>query len=299
MDVSIIIVTYNTQQMTAECIDSVYNKTSGIDFEVILVDNASSDGSKEFFEKDKRVKYIYCQENLGFGKANNKGAEIAQGKYLFLLNSDTLLENNAVKFFYDFMEKADSRIACCGCLLINEKHERIHSYGSFHTLTNSIIERCWPLDRCVSFFKPDGFLKYDDPKLDNSQESFEVPFATGAALFVRKEVSDRYGLFDPDYFMYSEDMDLQHRYFKFGFKSVIIRTPQIVHLFGKSSKKGSVKKMEMVIRSLFLYMKKQYSLMYFISFCILFKSLYSILFSLRRSYSIKEKASHIRFIMNL
>ena len=88
MDVSIIIVTYNTRQMTAECIDSVCQKTFGIDYEIILVDNASSDDSKAFFEKDERVKYIYSQENLGFGRANNLGAGVAQGKYLFLLNSD-------------------------------------------------------------------------------------------------------------------------------------------------------------------------------------------------------------------
>ncbi|SHK91951.1 glycosyltransferase family 2 protein [Fibrobacter sp. UWEL] len=299
MDVSIIIVTYNTRQMTAECIDSVFEKTSGIDFEVILVDNASADGSKEFFEKDQRIRYIYSPENLGFGRANNKGAEVAKGKYLFLLNSDTLLENNAVKEFYDYMEQADSQTACCGCLLVNKDHERIHSFGSFHTLTNAIVEKCWPLDRFKILLKLGKFPKYDNPKFETDQEAFEVPFATGAALVVRKEVSDKYGLFDPDFFMYSEDMDLQHRYFEHGFKSVIIRTPQIIHLFGMSSKKGSVKKIEMNFKSLFLYMKKHYSFGYYTLFSLLFKSLYSISFSVRRSYTLKEKFAHIRFVQKL
>lgn len=299
MDVSIIIVTYNTRQMTAECIDSIYQKTSGVDFEIILVDNASSDGSKEFFEKDERVKYIYSQENLGFGKANNKGAEVAQGKYLFLLNSDTLLENNAVKLFFDYMEKSEPCVACCGCLLVDKNHERIHSFGSFHTLTNSIVERCWPLDRFRLFLMLGKFPKYDNPKYETSQEAFDVPFATGAALFVKKEISDRLGLFDPDYFMYSEDMDLQHRYFESGYKSVIIRSPRIVHLFGQSSKSGSVKKLEMMIKSLFLYMKKHYSSGYFFAFSALFKTAYSASFLLRRSRSIKEKRSHIRFVQKL
>lgn len=299
MDVSIIIVTYNTRQMTLECIDSVFQKTFGVGFEVILVDNASNDGSKDVFEKDDRIKYIYSPENLGFGRANNLGAEMAQGKYLFLLNSDTLLENNAVKLFYDFMEKADCQIACCGCLLTNEMRERIHSFGSFHTLTNVIQEKCWVIEKFLRLLGLCRTPKYDDPKLENSMDFFEVPFVTGAALFIRKEVSNKYGLFDPDYFMYSEDMDLQCRYSKAGFKSVIIKTPQIVHLFGKSSKKGSVKKREMNIKGVFLYMKKHYSFVYFFSFSFLFKFFYCLSFSLSRSYSLEEKISHIRYIICL
>ena len=297
MDVSIIIVTYNTRQMTAECIDSICQQTSGIDYEIILVDNASCDDSKEFFEKDNRVRYIYSQENLGFGRANNLGAEIAQGKYLFLLNSDTLLENNAIKLFYDFLEKANHQIACCGCLLTNEKHERIHSFGSFHTLTNVLQEKCWIFEKLFRLFGLCKTPKYDNPKLESSLDFFEVPFVTGAALFIRKEVSDKYGLFDSDYFMYSEDMDLQYRYSKYGFKSVIIKTPQIIHLFGKSSKKGSVKKKEMNIKGVFLYMKKHYSSVYFFFFSVLFKLLYSFSFLLSRRYSIKEKVLHIKYIM--
>ncbi|GHT72706.1 hypothetical protein FACS189456_1970 [Bacteroidia bacterium] len=88
MDVSIIIVNYNTKQLTANCIDSVFHKTEGINFEVILVDNASTDGSKEHFRNDPRIQFIESDENLGFGRANNLGAKYAKGKYLFLLNSD-------------------------------------------------------------------------------------------------------------------------------------------------------------------------------------------------------------------
>lgn len=86
MDVSIIIVNYNTCRMTAECIDSVFEKTHGIDFEIILVDNASTDGSREHFAGDSRITYIYNDENLGFGRANNAGIERARGRYVFLLN---------------------------------------------------------------------------------------------------------------------------------------------------------------------------------------------------------------------
>ena len=114
MDVSVIIVNYNTKNLTSDCIQSVIDKTSGVDYEIILVDNASTDGSKEFFENDVRLKYIYSDKNGGFGYGNNQGMEIARGKYLFLLNSDTVLLNNAIREFFDYAESHDEkRIYCC------------------------------------------------------------------------------------------------------------------------------------------------------------------------------------------
>ena len=106
MDVSIIIITYNTLRMTSDCLESIFEKTQDIKYEVILVDNASTDGSKEFFEKDSRIRYIYLKDNIGFGKANNAGYLHAKGKYVFLLNSDTILINNAVKEFFAFAERS-------------------------------------------------------------------------------------------------------------------------------------------------------------------------------------------------
>ena len=83
MQVSIIIVNYNTKNLTVDCVDSIINKTIGIDYEIILVDNASSDGSQEFFANDARIKFIEASRNLGFGKANNLGVQQAKGDYIF------------------------------------------------------------------------------------------------------------------------------------------------------------------------------------------------------------------------
>ena len=95
MDVSVIIVNYNTRKLTGECIDSIFEKTSGITFEVIVVDNASQDDSIEIFRKDPRIIFIENTENQGFGKANNLGIKYATGRNILFLNSDTLLINNA------------------------------------------------------------------------------------------------------------------------------------------------------------------------------------------------------------
>lgn len=103
MDVSVIIVNYNTKQITLNCLESIFEHTKGIEFEVILVDNASSDGSVEAIEEYyPMVQVIKSEVNLGFGRANNLGVQMAKGEYLFLLNSDTLLLNNAISIFLYF-----------------------------------------------------------------------------------------------------------------------------------------------------------------------------------------------------
>ena len=118
MDVSVIIVNYNTIELTLNCINSIFTHTLGIDFEVIVVDNNSDDGSGEILRLDKRIVFIQNLANEGFGSANNTGYQYAKGKYLFLLNSDTILLNNAIKLFYDY---AEQHLSSCvyGTMLLN------------------------------------------------------------------------------------------------------------------------------------------------------------------------------------
>ena len=109
--VSIIIINYNTKLLTLDCLKSIYQHTKDIDFEVIVVDNASSDGSAEAIrESFPIVKVIEPNENLGFGRANNLGAKYAKGEYLFLLNSDTLLIENSIKKLYDFYIENEEKL---------------------------------------------------------------------------------------------------------------------------------------------------------------------------------------------
>ena len=231
MDVSVIIVNYNTKELTRNCIDSVFAQTSGVTFEVILVDNASTDGSVELFEKDKRIRFIESGGNLGFGKANNLGYQHAAGKYLFLLNSDTLLLNNAIKEFFLQMEQRDEPIACMGCLLVDAKCQSIHSYGNFMTLRNEMIRK--PLFYLHKYFSvKEGFD--DNPLRQIDDHCFEVEYVTGADLFMRKTVADQYGLFDPDFFMYYEECEMQYRYRKHGYFSAITDAPKVQHLVGGS-----------------------------------------------------------------
>ena len=229
MGISIIIVNYNTLDLTVDCIDSIITHTHDVEYEIIVVDNDSTDGSKEFLSKDKRIKYIQSGENLGFGRANNLGYEYSSGKYVFLLNSDTILLNNAIKEFYDRMETAPPQIACMGCLLTGKKGERIHSYGKFPTIGNEIVRRGIPFRKKMPWLST-GF---DYPNVDYLDEHcFTVEYVTGADLFIRRDVIEKYGLFDKDFFMYYEETEMQHRYKQHGYLSCIIDSPQIIHLEG-------------------------------------------------------------------
>lgn len=235
MDVSVIIVNYNTKELTKNCIDSVFARTSGVSFEVILVDNASTDGSVELFEKDDRIQFIESEKNLGFGKANNLGYQYSNGKYVFLLNSDTLLLNNAIKMFYDKMESIDGSIGCMGCLLEDADRQFTHSYADFPKVSNLIYSLVSPIFRFLGCKK----WELDNPKRrtdGNHQSFFQVDYITGADLFIRRHVIEECGLFDPDFFMYYEDSEMQHRYFKKGYKSYIYVAPKIMHLEGCSMK---------------------------------------------------------------
>ena len=230
MDVSVVIVNYNTCQMTSDCIDSVFEKTTGIEFEVILVDNASTDGSKSHFSSDNRIQYVYSYENMGFGRANNVGMMLSKGKYIFLLNSDTLLINNAIKDFFDYVENHDQN-AFYGCWLRNKRGDLMHSYGRIPTIKTELQGALLAYICHIPFLKNS---KYIDALNDNEniqEEDFkEVGYVTGADMFFHRSVVERAGWFDHNFFMYSEECDWQMRAHQLGISSYLISAPKIVHL---------------------------------------------------------------------
>lgn len=236
--------------MTKECIESVIEKTKGVEYEIILVDNASSDGSKEFFASDSRITYIYSNENLGFGRANNLGYQHSTGKYVFLLNSDTLLINNAIFEFLQYMETADEELGCLGCQLVNADLHPIHSAAAFPEMKQFA-------DRILNFtfyefYKQ--FKKEEKPILHDT----DVDYITGADLFIRRNVIEMCGMFDPAFFMYFEETEMQYRFAKAGYKRKIIVNPQIIHLVGASSKKKnhSLKGVTREMKSRYIYCQK-------------------------------------------
>lgn len=279
INVSIIIVNFNTKDITYNCIQSIIEQTKELSYEIILVDNASTDGSQVFFKKFNGIKFIQSKRNIGFGRANNLGFKVASGKYIFLLNSDTILLNNAVKCFYDAMELNDKSIACLGAkLLAEDGFSENNSYGDFPSIKSTFKSI---LNIYLPFTKNTDKIKLRD--------SFEVDYIIGADLFIRKKVIDQFGLFDPDFFMYFEESNMQLRYFNSGYKNLIISTPKIIHLEGVSdpSKGSSYASKRIYLNSMFLFFKKRYS--FFKYLFVRFLCFGYLPLILRKNFTLTEK----------
>ena len=238
MDLSIIIVNYNTLELTRACIESVRKHTSEIDYEIIVVDNASNDGSAEYFSTMDGVVFIESGDNIGFGRANNLGFDHSHGRYLLMLNSDTIVENDILTRMVRHFDLQPNDVASLGSLLVHADRQPSFSFGYY---------KDWREEFGLHVYKRN--TKY----INGEQESVE--YVSGANLFVRRSVAERYGLFDPDFFMYYEDMELGFRYKQNGFKNIIMNEYGIVHLEGASSK-NSYRKICIITKSYFTYLRK-------------------------------------------
>lgn len=285
MDVSIIIVNYNTKSLTFQCIDSVYEKTKGVSYEIIVVDNNSTDGSQKLLSQDMRIVFVETGENLGFGKANNLGVEKSKGKYIFFLNSDTILVNNAIKCLYDYsVHHKQLKLGAVGCLLENPDGDKVHSYGFFPSKHSLLTESIKAGLRLI-------FQKAQQPVgFSVDGEGQIVDYVTGADVFVERTVIDKYGGFDPDFFMYYEDTEMQYRWRSHGLVNMIITFPRIIHLEGCSTNNKkkilNERKLYMCMRSQQLYFKKTESSFGYYIYRLL--SLIYLLPVLRGKYNFKQ-----------
>ncbi|MCE7041278.1 glycosyltransferase family 2 protein [Dyadobacter sp. CY312] len=236
MDVSIIIVNYNTKALTLASIESVYKHTEDVTFEIILVDNASQEeiysDVANFFPL---VKIILNSENVGFGRANNLGILMAQGEFIFLLNSDAFLTSNALKHFKNFMkDPANNNVAICGGELHTGGKDNTVSYGNFPTLSDAFSS--------IGFYKlyKSYHAKHIASGVVNINPSIrEVDYICGANMFIRKSILNIVGYFDADFFLYFEETELSYRIRKNGYVSKIVPTVKIIHLSGASQNNKS------------------------------------------------------------
>jgi GT2 family glycosyltransferase len=202
MDVSIIIVNWNTKKLLHDCLASIYKFTRDIDFEVIVVDNGSSDKSSDMVKKDfPQVKLVINKDNLGFTKANNKGIKIAKGKYILLLNSDTYLVENSLKKLITIANQKE-KVGAIGPLLLNEDKSVQQSVGFFPHLPQVLWWMSFlddlPFGYLLKPYHVNHDLFYKKPE--------DVDWVTGAAILVPRKVIDKVGLLDEQIFMYGEEV---------------------------------------------------------------------------------------------
>ena len=234
MDLSVIIVNWNTKKLLEDCLRSVFKFTKDVSFEVVVVDNGSSDGSQGMVKKKfPQVKLIPNKDNLGFAKANNQGIKISKGKYIFLLNSDAYLIENSFKKLLDDARSLGEKLGAVGPLLLNEDRSIQQSVGFFPDLPQILWWMTFIDDLPGGIFLKPYHVDHDS----FYKNQHEVDWITGAAFLIPKKVIDKIGMLDEKIFMYGEDFEWCFRIKKSGFKVYFSPTAKIVHIGGGSVNK--------------------------------------------------------------
>ena len=263
MDISIVIVNYNSLNFIKKCIDSIreHSEKKGFEYEILVVDNNSNDGSVEYLkEQDRKNDNFYLitnESNPGFSRASNIGALKAKGKYLLFLNPDARLLSGSFTDLINFYDKKDKKgkIGIIGAKVLNSDGTLQLSPRSFPTLARQFYEsyflyRIFKKSRIFGSY----FLSWWD---HNSQR--EVGWLTGSFMFIRKDYFIQTGMFDEDYFMYSEDSDLCLKLYRKNFRNYYYPDFIIEHSdSGIASRDLAVRELE-IWKSRRLYFKKNYS----------------------------------------
>jgi GT2 family glycosyltransferase len=258
MDLSVVIVNWNTRALLSNCLDSLFRTVKNIGLEVIVVDNASSDGSAAMVrEKYPLVTVLENPVNRGFGAANNRAFGIMAGRYALLLNTDAEVRENAVHELFCFMENHPGAGMACGQLL-NADGSRQNSIAAFPSLLTLLVNK--PL---LEYLFPGRFPS----KRSDYTGPVEVDSGVGACLMVRKEAIDGAGMFDERYFFFFEETDWAYQFKRCGWKIFHVPSAFITHLQGKSIGKGIGSRIEFY-RSRYRFFRKWKSLPGYILICI-------------------------------
>ncbi|MDP3998020.1 MAG: glycosyltransferase family 2 protein [bacterium] len=224
MDLSIITVNFNTRDLLRNCLASIFNQ-KGIECDVWVVDNASGDGSVGMVENDfPKVKLIKNKQNLGFSKANNLALKKASGRFLFLLNSDTIFKDQTLAKIVDFLDK-NPKIGALGIKVLNPDGSPQPSVGKFYNLVGAFL-MLFGGERM-------GLLRSSPKKIR------EVDWVAGAALIIRREVLEKVGSLDENLFMYMEEVEWCFRIKKAGFRIFFYPEAEVVHYVRASGSKNA------------------------------------------------------------
>lgn len=235
IDVSIIIVNWNTADLLHSCLDSLRAGVGKLRAETIVVDNGSLDGSPEMVSRDfPAVHLLRNERNLGFATANNIGLRQGHGRYLLLLNSDTIVLPGAIEAMVQYSDE-HARVGALGPLLLNADHSLQSTMRDFPTLGHDAVgvlelER-WPLIGPSVRAHAKRTMAY----WDEHKHTCQVAWVTGACLLLRREALDDVGLLDEGYFFYAEEMDLCYRLHCRGWLVTFFPGASIIHLGGQSS----------------------------------------------------------------
>jgi GT2 family glycosyltransferase len=258
VDMSIVLVCWNNKAYLDPCLRSLYDSGLKSSFDVIVVDNGSTDGSQQMLaEKYPQVKLIQNAGNVGLGKASNQGIEATNGRHVLLLNNDTLVNGPALDVLVEYLD-AHPEVGATAGKLLNPDGSFQSGFAPFSTLLEEFLivthigDLLWP-----------GFPSHGD-----SGQIKETGWMSSACLLVRRAALDKIGLLDESYFIYGDEADLQYRLNKAGWKVVFLPNSSIIHFGGRSMDRW--KRRKMVYRGKMMFYKKNYGFLSTLLLRILF-----------------------------
>ncbi|MBZ0299055.1 MAG: glycosyltransferase family 2 protein [Anaerolineae bacterium] len=251
LDLSIIIVNWNTHQLLSDCLGSIQATAEDIQVEVIVIDNGSTDGSQAVIrEHYPAIRLIENTDNPGFAGANNQGMAQAQGRYFLLLNSDTLVKPGTLQQALQFMDHTPEA-GMCGVKLLNPDGTFQASYANFPTLKAEFLTATGLGPRLISPY-------YPSPRPQSSNQPHEVDWIAGAFMLLRREVYEALGGMDTSYWMYSEETDWCYHIKRAGYKIYYLPEAAIIHIGGASTRQRRPQMRVQLVTSKLRFFAKNY-----------------------------------------
>ena len=265
MDVSIVIVNWNTRNILRDCLTSIYEESGNIQFEIIVVDNASSDGSVEMIKSEfPQVILIKNCKNIGFAAANNQGMAKAKGRYILLLNSDTVILDKAIEktlSFADFHPEA----GIVGCRVLNPDKTLQPTCFMFPSILNMLLSTGY----LYKLFPRSKFFGRERMTWWDRDDVRKVEVVTGCFMLVRQEAIQQVGIMDEQFFMYGEETDWCYRFRQASWKNMFTPDAEIIHMGGQSTKIMAASMTVQLRKSILQFMKKHRGPLAYRTACLL------------------------------
>lgn len=250
--VSIVIVSFNVKELLTDCIESIFQSNPSTPYEIIIVDNASTQpGMDQISLLNPSLRWIQNSENVGFAAANNQAIQIALGEFIWLLNPDTIIYPNSLDALVEAM-RSNNKLGAAGSLLRSVKGDFQISCSPFPNLRREFV-RLFHLEGIIPISSYDmKDWKLTEPHLvDNIQ---------GASLLVRKSALDQIGELDENYFMYTEEVDLNFRLRKNNWLNVWVPASQILHYGGESTRQARMEMFLELYKTKIYFFRKHYGI---------------------------------------
>jgi GT2 family glycosyltransferase len=252
VDVSIIIVNWNTKGLLRDCLSSVCENAGEIDYEIIVIDNASTDGSAEMVKNDfRQVILIENSENRGFAAANNQGMAVAKGRYVLLLNSDTVVLDNSIANTVRFADE-NPQAAVTGCRVLNPDRTLQRTCFMFPSILNMLLSSTY----LYKLFPKNRFFGREQMSWWDRSDVRKVDVVTGCFMLVRREAIEQVGMMDERFFMYGEETDWCYRFWKKGWTVMFAPVGEIIHFGGQSTAQKPVAMIVQLRLSILKFIKK-------------------------------------------